>query len=654
VWFAPMDGGLRLLREDREERITEAGLGDDVVYSIAGAPDGVWVGRQRGGLTHLHFQDGALAAENYTSANGLAPGGVYSVYQARNGAVWAGTLNSGLSVLAKGRFTTFTSADGLASNTVTSILQAADGTMWFGTPDGLRLLSNGQWRQFRVKDGLPSDEVNCLEEDSRGVIWIGTSEGLAFLQAGQIESANRFSDALRDQIFGLVADRTGWLWVVSARRVVRVNRDRLLRGVVNDGDVLGYGMADGLRSVQGAKRDKSIVLGPLGKVWISTNNGLSVTDPTQPANTAPTIVQIVSISADNNPLDPHGPIKVPTPPKRLSFAYSGVSLRNPERVRFRYRLEGYDDNWSQPTSANDATYTRLRPGNYRFRVTASNPDGVWNTAEASVAFKIIPLYWQTWWFRLALVGIFALGAIPLYRVRLHRLTAQMNLRFEERLEERTRIAQELHDTLLQGFLSACMRLDVALDTLPDGSTAKNSLVPVLALMRRVVDEGRNAVSALRSDADIGPDLPQLFSRMPDELALSGDVEFRVIVEGYQRRLNPILRDDVYRICREALVNTVRHSSAKNIEVEFNYTRKQLRVLVRDDGCGIDPHVLQSGRAGHWGLPGMRERTERIGGKLRVRSSPSAGTEVELALPGHVAFESNPITLFEKWRSTWNR
>lgn len=199
-----------------------------------------------------------------------------------------------------------------------------------------------------------------------------------------------------------------------------------------------------------------------------------------------------------------------------------------------------------------------------------------------------------------------------------------------------------------------MRLDVAIDNLPEGSTAKASLTPVLDLMRRVVDEGRNAVSGLRSGANVGPDLPHALSRMRDELALPDDVEFRVVVEGVQRPLNPMIRDDAYRICREALVNTVRHSRAKSIEIDFFYTRKHLRILVRDDGCGIDPHVVQSGRVGHWGLPGMRERAERIGGKLHVRSGPSAGTEVELSLPSHVAFEPEPANRFEKWLAKWNR
>ncbi|HXZ79170.1 MAG TPA: triple tyrosine motif-containing protein, partial [Terriglobales bacterium] len=332
-------------------------------------------------------------------------------------------------------------------------------------------------------------------------------------------------------------------------------------------------------------------------------------------------------------------VKVGVPPRRLTFVYSGLSLRHPDRVRFRYELDGYDKNWSDPTAAHEATYTQLGPGRYTFRVAASNPDGAWNPAAASVGLEIAPLYWQTWWFRLSVVSFCALGILALYRMRLHRLAAQLNLRFEDRLNERTRIAQDLHDTLLQGFLSVSMRLHVVMEKLPQDSPARESISVVLELMRQVIDEGRNAVKGLRSSDGLSLDLPQAFSRIRNEMTLQGDVEFRVIVEGHIRPLRPVLRDEVYRIGREALINAVRHSQAKRIEIELEYTNKRLRVLVRDDGCGMDPRVLHSGREGHWGVIGMRERAEKIGGQLRIWSNVSAGTEVELSVPGQVAFES---------------
>jgi signal transduction histidine kinase len=233
---------------------------------------------------------------------------------------------------------------------------------------------------------------------------------------------------------------------------------------------------------------------------------------------------------------------------------------------------------------------------------------------------------------------------------LHDLTKQLNVRFEERLSERTRIAQELHDTLLQGFLSASMQLHVVADRLPPDSAAKPALGRILKLMSQVTEEGRNAVRGLRSTQGSTLELGQAFSRIQQELALEEEVGFRVIVDGQPRPLHPIMRDEVYRIGREALVNAFRHSHAKSIEIELEYASRQLRVLVRDNGCGIDPQMLLSGRDGHWGLPGMRERAERIGAKLQVWSRPAAGTEVELSVPSHLAFQSHSSWWARAWLS----
>lgn len=250
-----------------------------------------------------------------------------------------------------------------------------------------------------------------------------------------------------------------------------------------------------------------------------------------------------------------------------------------------------------------------------------------------------PPFWRTWWFRL-LTGLVCLSALlTLYRYRLRQLQRQMNVRFEERLAERIRIAQELHDTMLQGVLSASMQLHVAVDNLPADSPAKAPLEHIQSLLGQVIEEGRNVVRGLRSDGSQSPDLEQAFSRVRQELSGGEQSGFRVVVEGRPRPLNPLIRDEVYRIGREALVNAFRHSRARSIEVAVEYVSKHLRVVVSDDGCGIDSQVLRSGRDGHWGLSGMRERAEMIGARLVVRSRAAAGTEVELLVPGHVAFKT---------------
>jgi len=261
-----------------------------------------------------------------------------------------------------------------------------------------------------------------------------------------------------------------------------------------------------------------------------------------------------------------------------------------------------------------------------------------------------PPIWQSWWFPLACIIAAAALAFALHRLWVYQVTRKLNLRFEERLAERTRVAQELHDTLLQGVLSASMQLHVAVDQLPENSSVRPALNRVLQLMGRVVEEGRNTLRGLRSSIESAQDLKNSFSHIPQELGMPEGIDFRVVVEGSCMPLRSLVRDDIYSIGREALVNAFRHAQASRIDVQLDYAPSQLRVLVRDDGCGIDTNVLKSGRDGHWGLSGMRERAGRIGAHLKVLSRAGAGTEVELCVPGDIAFESSAPASTSKWLS----
>ena len=646
MWFPPVDGGLWWMK-GQHGHVSNDGLDRDVVYSIAGNKGELWLGRQRGGLTRLRTGQGKFSAQTYTKADGLAQDSVFSVYQARDGTVWAGTLSGGVSKLSGSRFTTYTTASGLLSNTVASILEGSGGTMWFATPGGLNALSKGRWRAYTGKDGLPSDNVYCLLEDSTGVLWIGTAAGLSFLgpKGIQVPGGAPAEPMLREAILGIEEDRYGSLWLATSNHVLRVNRERLLRGPLSEGDLREFGLADGLRGVEGVRRHRSVISDPSGRIWFSLNRGISVVDPARlTRNAAPTIVHVQTISADGGTVRLQGPIHIPGRRQRITFGYAGLNLSIPERVRFRYWLDGFDTAWSEPAATREAVYTNLAPGPYRFRVIANNPDGVWDSNEGAIAFEVDPLVWQTWWFRAGAVLACGGAVLAIYRLRMHQLTRRLNVRFEERLTERTRIAQELHDTLLQGFLSASMQVHVAADSLPADSPAKPTLTRALQLMRQVIDEGRNAVRGLRSSASGSLDLEEALSRVQQEFTGHGKAQeaigFRIIVEGQQAPLHAMLRDDVYRIGREALINAFRHARAKNIEVELKYSPSQLQILVRDDGCGIDPHILKSGRDGHWGLSGMRERAEQIGARLHVYSGAAAGTEVELSVPGHIAYQGH--------------
>jgi signal transduction histidine kinase/ligand-binding sensor domain-containing protein len=640
TWFAPSDGGLYWLKDGHIGQVKNAALDQDVIYSISGDKGDLWVGRQKGGLTHLVPKDGSFTTETYTRKEGLAQDSIYAVHNGRDGTVWAGSLSGGVTRFRDGKFTTYTSADGLASNTVTSIIESSDGTIWFGTAGGLSSLSKDTWKTYRGQDGLPPGVVNCLLEDSGGALWIGSDSGIAFLRSGRVEVDRNLPASLREPVLGVAEDRNGELWVSTSNHILRVDREKLLHGAISETDVREFGLADGLRSVEGVKRHNSVAKDPLGRIWFSTHRGLSVVNPVQVADiSAPALAHIEAVTTDGIPVDLRKELYIPGSRQRIMFSYAGLSLSVPERVRFRYKLEGFDQDWSEPVASREAVYTNLGPGTYRFRVLASNSDGLWNGLESTLQFQIEPVLWQTWWFRLLCLAVIGLGILCLYRLRLHRLTRQLNLRFEERLAERTRIAQDLHDTLLQGFLSASMQLQVADDQLPADSPAKPRIDRVLGLMGQVIEEGRNAVGGLRSNRTNSLRLEEAFSRVKQELAIQEEFDFRVVVEGRPRPLHPLIRDEVFYIGREALVNAFHHSRARRIEVEVEYLDNKLRVLISDDGYGIDPRVLQEGREGHWGLSGMRERAERIGARLRVRSRVSAGTEVELSVPASSAFKT---------------
>ncbi len=300
-----------------------------------------------------------------------------------------------------------------------------------------------------------------------------------------------------------------------------MRRDKLLDGILREGDLREYRMEDGLRGVEGVRRHQSVFRDTAGRIWFSLNRGISVVDPARLASTsAPVPVHIQTLSADGGAVDLTGPVHVPGGRRRITFGYAGISLSVAERVRYRYRLDNFERDWNGPVAGREAAYTNVGPGSYRFRVMASNSDGVWSGNETTIPFVVDPLFWQTWWFLAGVSAALGITVVSLYRLRLHQMTRRLNRRFEERLAERMRIAQELHDTLLQGFISASMQLYVATDRLPPDSRVRPSLNNALELVRRVIEEGRNAVRGLRSSHRSSPDLEQAFSRVGDEFAAS--------------------------------------------------------------------------------------------------------------------------------------
>jgi signal transduction histidine kinase len=339
----------------------------------------------------------------------------------------------------------------------------------------------------------------------------------------------------------------------------------------------------------------------------------------------------------------------------LQIDYTALSLVAPEKIRFRVKLEGHDPDWKDVGTERKAFYNDLPPRNYRFRVKACNNSGVWNEAGASFDFSIDPAYYQTAWFQGSCAAAFFVMLWGLYRYRLHQFAQEFNVRMEARVDERTRIARDLHDTLLQSFQALMIHFQAVDNLLPPGK-GKEALEKILDRADQAIAEGRNAIQNIRSSTTVTSELSHAMTALGEELAGTNDGEkgsatFRVSVEGPPRDLHPILRDDIYRIAHEALRNAFRHAQASQIEAEITYGERILRLRIRDDGKGIDPKHLHTGRDGHWGLPGMRERAKQIGAHFEMWSEIGVGTEVELRIPGDLAYEkvrgSGGLRLFRK-------
>jgi signal transduction histidine kinase len=297
-----------------------------------------------------------------------------------------------------------------------------------------------------------------------------------------------------------------------------------------------------------------------------------------------------------------------------------------------------DSSWTSSTHLGTEYAALLVDAEYRPPARTPTLPGVGGGVAAVTVTEGVPPWWKSTWFRVACLAVAVLGGASLHRYRLQQLARELDARSVERLAERTRIAQELYDTLLQGFLSASMQLHLAVDRLPAGSPDRTRLDQALAVMGRATDEARRVLHGLRCQDDDEERLESALGRLPRELGPDVGADYRVTVEGTGRRLHPIIRDEVYRVGREAVLNALRHARARSVVVEVAYSAGGLRVVVRDDGCGIDAGVLASSE-GECGVPGMRKRADRIGGRLRIRSAAGAGTEVELSVPEAVAFHA---------------
>jgi signal transduction histidine kinase/ligand-binding sensor domain-containing protein len=580
LWIAnPYVGLFRLIRGGHEvEPIPWAALrNSDLVSAMAADPsgEGLWFGFYQGGVAHFA---GRQVRASYAASDGLAGGRVSALY-----------------------------AD-------------SSRTLWVAAEGGLSRLKNGRVATLTSRNGLPCDAVGWVVEDRAHSLWLGMACGLVHVARTAIDAWTSVVDK---------GDKNAEM----AQRV----------------DAAVFDQTDGAQIFVDARYyNAPVARTPDGKLWFASQGGVSVVDPAHlPFNRLPPPVQIEQLVADRTTYEPGSAaaavVRLPPLVRDLEIDYTALSLVVPEKNRFKVKLEGWDRDWRDVGNRRQAFYNNLPPRNYRFRVSASNNSGVWNEAGTSLDFSIAPAYYQTMRFGMAVVGAFLALLGVLYQLRQRQLVRQFNIRLEERVSERTHIARDLHDTLLQSFHGVLLRFQAAALLLPDRPVdAQKALASGIDQAAEALAEGRDAVQGLRSSVGTATDLTSLMSRIGEELAADRTdrqaIDLRVQVEGTPRDLGPLTQDEVYRIAREALRNAYRHAHATRIVVEIRYDARQFRLRVRDDGKGMDQKIVDGGgREGHYGMAGMRERAKGMRGTLTIWSELDSGTEVELTIPGLVAY-----------------
>ena len=631
TWIGTDGGGLNLLRNGKlSVYTTRDGLSSNVVHALFSDKVGnLWVGTPEG-LNRLN--QGKFTS--YTSADGLANNDVRSVWSDRRGNLWIGT-RGGLTRMKDGVFKTFTEVDGLPNDLITTLYEDTAGNIWIGTFAGLGRLTNEEFTTFTTRDGLSSDAVISLHEDSNGTLWIGTNGGgLNRLKDGKFTTYTTSNGLLDDVIYRILEDSRNNLWLSCRKGVFHISKkelDEFANGMIASIAPVAYGTADGMmtRECSGGG-DPAGWRGSDGKLWFPTIKGVAMIDPERiKTNSQAPPVVIEQIRIDDKSFAPSERIELPAGTTRFDLYYTAPSFVAPEKVRFKYRLEGFDKDWIDSGTRRIAYYTNLRPGAYTFRVIASNNDGVWNQTGASFALYLKPYFYQTYWFYAVCVLALAMLAWLIFRLRVRAMQAQ----FGAVLAERTRIAREIHDNLAQEMAGISVQLEVVARTIPPGAdTAMTYLDRARQQVRHGIAEARRYVWALRSPTLENNDLPTALAETARRLTHETAIQAQVEVNGTFRPLVQLVENNLLRIGQEAMNNAVKHAQAQRIFVNLVFDARRVKLIVRDDGCGFDNQVAGNGSTGHFGLIGMQERAEQIGGTLSIHSAAGSGTEIVADVP----------------------
>jgi signal transduction histidine kinase/ligand-binding sensor domain-containing protein len=474
-------------------------------------------------------------------------------------------------------------------------------------------------------------------------IWLGAEDGVQLLSQGQFHMMRWKDPNLPGRVSGMVETKAGDLWVSGFSGIVHVKASELQKWLQDpDYAVLAetFNTLDGLPGLAADRYpEPSVVEADDGRLWFATIQGVAWLDPAaldKAYKSTPPNVIINSLASNGQVYSNLKSLMLPPHTGRIEIDYTALSLAIPERVRFRYKLEGADSDWQDAGTRREAFYTNLHPGQYKFRVIACNSNGVWNNVGAEAQFTIAAAWYQTLWFYVLCAVAVLIIMWALYQLRVRQVARAMSARFDDRLSERTRIARDLHDTFLQTIQGSKLVADSALRQAPDSARMRGALEQLSIWLGRATEEGRAALNSLRTSTTEKNDLAAAFQRAIEECRIGTSMEASFSIVGEVSEMHPIVRDEVYRIGYEAIRNACVHAQANQLQVELTYA-EDLVLRIRDNGVGIDPAIVKEGKEGHFGLQGMRERARRIMAKLTVETSKVSGTEIKLIVPGSIIY-----------------
>jgi ligand-binding sensor domain-containing protein/signal transduction histidine kinase len=624
LWIGTRNGGASLVDMTGAARRTltlKDGLASNTVLALATDRSDLWIGTPDG-LSRLHNN----RITTLTTKDGLADDFVRSLLITHDGGVWIGTRH-GVTRWLNNTATTWTTTQGLGSDLIGAMLEDSAGNVWIGTLHGLARYSNGQLHNFTTADGLPSETVTALFQAKDGDLWIGTNGGgLAFFRNNRITAVP--SNVVPSAISAILQDNTGNLWVSSEQGLDRITD---AHGNTQAPQVTHYGTADGLGSSGTSDTGHPSAVRLMdGRLCFAARKGILTVDPTHlPSDGVALPIVIEQITADDHDISLEQLASLPPGIAHLAINFAAIHLAAPQRVQYRYMLEGFDPTWIEAGTLRTAFYTNLPHGHYRFRVNARSDNGPWSDLGTStIPVNLRPMFYQTWWFRTLLLCLLALILFGLYRLRLRAL----NSRFRAVAAERSRLAREIHDTLAQGFVAVSVRLEMMARMLGTNRTeeARHELDATRTLVQEGLEEARRSIWNLRAEDSDRPTLPQQLDRIVQDTINRGtDAELEVT--GAYHPLPAATEEELLRITQEGVANALRHGNPATLYLRLVYTRNHLQLDITDDGTGFDVENAPAKDSGHYGLTGLRERAEQIGGKLMIQSAPQQGTTVRVEL-----------------------